>query len=89
VPPGTPDGSLVIINNVWVAGFAVVLNSLSSSVTIGFNHAPASNGAVYAAALAGDVTGLIAALHNGGSTEECDVVSVDLRLSCFKLFQAI
>ncbi len=75
VPPRTPDGSLVIINNVWVAGCAVTLNEQSSFVTIGYNHAPASEGAVYAAAAAGDVPGLITAIHKGESTEQKDAVS--------------
>ena len=75
VPPGTPDGSLVVINNVWVAGRAVVLNELLSCVTIGLNHGPEWEGAVYAAARANDLPGLNAALSNGGSTEEKDWVS--------------
>jgi hypothetical protein len=75
VPFGTPDGSLVIINKVWVAGFAVLLNVQLSCVTIGFNHAPASEGAVYAAAAVGDVPGLFLAIHKGESTEQKDTVS--------------
>jgi hypothetical protein len=75
VSPGTPDGSLVIINNVCVAGCAVNLNELLPTVTIGFNHAPAPEGAVYAAAKANDLPGLNAALRSGGSTEEKTEVS--------------
>ncbi len=75
VPLGTPDGSLLIINNVWVAGCAVLLNERLSCVTIGFNHAPASVGAVYAAAAAGNVPGLIVAIHKGESTEQKENVS--------------
>ncbi len=76
VPPSTPDGAFVIINNVWVAGCAVKIAELLSFVTIGFNHAPASAGAMYAAAAAGDVPGLIAALQSGESTEQRSGVSV-------------
>jgi hypothetical protein len=75
VPPCTPDGSLVIINNVWVAGCAVVLNELLSCVTIGFNHVLEWEGVVYAAAAAGDTPGLIVAIHKGESTEQKDTVS--------------
>jgi hypothetical protein len=75
VPSVTPYGSLVIINNIWVAGCAVNLNDRLSCVTIGFNHAPASMGAVYAAAAAGDMPGLIVAIHKGESTEQMDTVS--------------
>ncbi len=78
VPPGTPDGSLVIINNVWVAGRAVVLNELLSCVTIGFNHVPViidGYRSVYAAAAAADKPGLIVAIHKGKSTEQTDTVS--------------
>ena len=39
-----------------------------------FNHAPAPKGEVYAAAKAGKVTRLEAALRAGGSTEETDEV---------------
>ncbi len=65
----------MIINNVWVAGRVVVLNELLSCVTIGFNHDPESEGAVYAAAAAGDTPGLIVAIHKGESTEQKDTVS--------------
>jgi hypothetical protein len=75
VPPGTPDGALVVIKNVWVAGCAVFLNELSSTITIGFNHAPAPKGAVWTAAYYNDLPGLNAALRNGESTEEKDAVS--------------
>ena len=80
VPPGTPDGSCVMIHAVWVAGVSVVLNELASSVTIGFNHAPAPAGAVIDAAVANDLPGLKQALGNGGSTEEIDRVSARGRL---------
>ena len=75
VPLGTPVGARVVINHVWVAGCAVVLNELASIVTIEFNHAPAPAGAVHAAAKAGDLPALKVALRNGGSTEEKDSVS--------------
>ena len=49
-PAGTPIGSRIVINRVWVAGREVVLDEMSSSITIGFNHAPAPAGAMIAAA---------------------------------------
>ncbi len=70
LPPGTPDGTIVAIGRVWVAGCVVGLNDLSSNITVGFNHAPASEGCVFEAAEHGDECGLVAALQNGGSTEE-------------------
>ena len=76
VPADTPDGSVVLIKDVGVAGCAVVLNEMSSRVTIGFNHAPAPEGAVFAAAAAGDESGLEVALFDGGSTEECEDYNV-------------
>jgi hypothetical protein len=80
VPPATPDGALIIIKNVWVAGVAVILNKLASTITIGFNHAPAPAGAIFAAARANDLPGLNAALRNGGSTEEKNSVSAKASL---------
>ncbi len=70
VPYYTPDGTLVIIKNVWIAGFPVILNELSSTITVGFNHAPAPKGMVLAAAYDDDLPFLNAVLQNGGSTEE-------------------
>ena len=78
-PAGTPQGSWVVINRVWVAGCEVALDEPSSSITIGFNHTPAPAGAMIAAAMAGDLSGVRAALDNGESTEQKDVVSSDCR----------
>ena len=64
-PVSTPIGSRVVINRVWVAGCEVVVDELSSSITIGFNHAPAPEGAMIEAALAGDLSGVCAALYLG------------------------
>jgi hypothetical protein len=75
VPPGTPEGSRVVINRVWVAGREVVLDELSSSITIGFNHVPAPAGAMIEATKAGNLSGVRAALDNGESTEQKDEVS--------------
>ena len=80
VPLGTQYGARVVINHVWVAGCAVVLNELSSIVTIGFNHATAPAGAMMAAAKDGDLPALKVALRNGGSTEEKDAVSASLKI---------
>ena len=76
VPADTPDGSVVLIKDVGVAGCAVVLNEMFLRVIVGFNHAPAHAGAVYAAAAAGDEWGLEEALFDGVSTEECDAEDV-------------
>lgn len=45
-----------------------------ATLQVGYNHAPAPAGAVLAAAEAGDVPALQAALVAGGSTEEADYV---------------
>ncbi len=75
VPPGTPNNSLVLINRVCVAGCEMHLSRLSSCMTVGFNHAPASVGALFLASAAGDEAGIEVALRKGGSTEEMDIVS--------------
>lgn len=49
---------------------------LPVTLRVGFNHAPAYARAVYAAAKAGNMPALQAALDDGGSTEEADYVSV-------------
>lgn len=72
VPPGIPDGALVVIKHVCVAGCDVALSEQSSSITIGFNHTEESEGAAYSAAATGDMPGLLAALDKGESTEQRD-----------------
>ena len=72
----------------WAAASSVTLLSLTfagrplpcdsgllpATLRVGYNHAPAPAGAVFAAAVAGDVRALQAALDEGGSTEETDAV---------------
>jgi hypothetical protein len=70
VPPGTPDGSLVKIHRVWVAGCEVCLDDPPLCITVGFNHAPSLPGKVFTAAKKGDETSLFNALLDNGSTEE-------------------
>ena len=74
----------------WATAASVTVLSLSldrkplldctpATLRVGYNHspAPASAGAVLAAAQAGDVPALQAALDDGGSTEETDAVRED------------
>ena len=75
VPTDIQDDSVILIKCVDIAGIAVALNKLLPRVVIGFNHAPARAGTVYAAAAAGDESGLEVALFDGGSTEEQNNVS--------------
>ena len=60
-----------------LAGHILPSDCLPVTLQVGYNHAPAPEGAVYAAAEAGDVPALQAALDAGGSTEEADEVSDD------------
>jgi hypothetical protein len=81
VPASAPEGSLVVISRVSVAGCDVALGEAPLVVTVGFNHARTAKGPVYAAAEAGDVPALMRLLDGGASTEEKDSVSCEPRPS--------
>ena len=74
VPVGTPLGSTVTLRSVSVAGSDVLLVG-EVFVTVGYNHAPAPEGPVTAAAKTGNVPVMMGALDAGGSTQELDGVS--------------
>ena len=69
----------------------LLLQKLSSREAAGpsYNHAEEGPGDLFAAAKAGDVTGVQAALDKGSSTEESDGVSAawshQCRVSCMTL----
>jgi hypothetical protein len=75
VPFSTPDTSCITILRVSVAGCDVALCESPLQVRVGFNHAPAPEGRVWAAAHRGDVPILMRLLEGGASTEETDGVS--------------
>ena len=79
VPSDAPLGSQVVLRSVSVAGCALPLKGVQLCMTVGFNHMPAPKGPVSAAAEAGNVPALLAALDAGGSTAEREWVS-----ECYK-----
>ena len=73
-PATWTDASTVTVVSLSVAGRPLPTHCLPTMLLVGYNHAPGPAGAVLAAALAGDVTAVQAALDAGGSTEEVDAV---------------
>jgi len=69
------DATFVSVRSLTLAGQPLFFGGLPTAVYVGYNHAPAPEGAVYQAALLGDVPALQAALDAGGSTEEGGIVS--------------
>jgi hypothetical protein len=72
--PEDAEGSEVVLRRVIMAGCGVALGEASMRVIVGFNHEPASEGRVYAAAQAGDIPALMQALDDSCSTEEANEV---------------
>jgi hypothetical protein len=79
VPVTSPDGSHIVVLRASVAGCDVALDVAPLQVTVGYNHSPAPQGPMYAAAEAGSVMTLMRVLDSGGSTEEKDPVSGTIR----------
>ena len=73
-PAAWADAASVTIVSLSLAGRSLPCDCLPATLRVGYNHAPAPAGAVLAAARAGDVPALQAALDAGGSTEEVDEV---------------
>ena len=78
-PTAWAEAASVTVVSLSLAGRPLPSNCLPATLRVGYNHAPAPMGAVYGAAKAGDVAALQAALYAGGSTEEADKVSVDMK----------
>ena len=72
-PESWANASSVTVVSISLAG-RPLSNGLPATLQVGYNHAPAPAGAVLAAAEAGEVPALQAALVAGGSTEEADRV---------------
>ena len=73
-PAAWADAVSVTVVSLSLAGRPLHYDSLPATLRVGYNHSPAPAGAVLAAAKAGDVPALQAALDAGGSTEEADEV---------------
>ena len=71
-PASWADTASVAVVAFTLAGRSLPCDCLPATVAVGFIHAPALEGAVHAAAKAGDVPALRAALDAGGSTKEAD-----------------
>lgn len=79
LPSAWAGATTVTAMSLSLAGRPLPCECLPAMLRVGFNHAPrAPAGAVFAAADAGDVQALEAALYTGGSTEEADEVRVGL-----------
>ena len=74
-PAAWADAASITVVSLSLAGRPLTSDLLLATLRVGYNHDPAPVGVVYAAAKAGDVAALQAALDAGGSTEEADVVS--------------
>ena len=73
-PAAWADAAFVTVHSMSLAGRPLLCDCLPATLRVGYNHAPAPDGAVYQAAQAGDVVALQAALDAGGSTEEANNV---------------
>ena len=68
------DATHVTVISLALAEKPVACDCFPFTMRVGYNHAPAPAGALLAAADAGDLAALQAALDAGGSTEEADQV---------------
>ena len=68
------NAASVTLVSLSLAGRPLLCDCLPATLRVGYNHAPAPEGPVFAAAKAGDVPALLAAIEEGGSTEEADEV---------------
>lgn len=73
-PVSWADAVSVVVQSLSIHGSPFPCEGLPASSRVGYNHAPAPAEAVHAAAKAGDMPALHAALLDGGSTEEVDEV---------------
>ena len=73
-PAAFADVASVTLVSISMEGRQLPCDCLPATVRVGYNHQPASVGAVYAAAEEENLPALQAALDAGGSTEEADEV---------------
>ena len=69
-PTAWADAASLTVVSLSIAGRPLPCDCLPATLPVGYNHVPASAGAVFAAAEAGNVPALKAALDACGSTEE-------------------
>ena len=72
--PWKADAASITVVSLSLAGRPLFCDCLPATMRVGYNHSRAPAGAVFAAAGAGDVPALWAAIEAGGSTEEADRV---------------
>ena len=72
-PSEWSSATTLTVESLTLAGRQLPQRCLPATMRVGFNNAPAPSGEVLAAAKAGDLARLQAALVAGGSTEESDV----------------
>ena len=77
-PAEWADAASVTVHSLSLAGRSLTCDRLPATLRVGYSHAPSPAGEVLAAAKAGDVPALQAALGSGGSTEEATRVRVEL-----------
>ena len=68
------DAASVTVHSMSLAGRTLSCDCLPATLRVGYNHAPAPKGAVFAATKSFDVRALKAAIEAGGSTAEVDAV---------------
>ena len=68
------NAASVTVHSMSLAWRTLPCVCLPATLRVGYNHAPAPEGAVLAAAETGDVPALLASIEEGGSTEEADEV---------------
>ena len=73
-PASWANAASVTVVSLSLAGRPLPCDCLPGTMRMGYNHAPAPEGKVLAAAKAGDVPALRAAIEEGESTEEADAV---------------
>ena len=76
-PASWADAVAVSVTSFTLAGRVLPYAGLPLHLRLGYNHAPAAAGAVYAAAATGNAAALQVALDAGGSTEEVEGVRRD------------
>ena len=73
------DTGTITVVSLSLAGQSLPCDCLPMTLRVGYTHAPAPKGVVFAAVKARDLSALQAALESGGSTEEVDEVCGDMR----------
>ena len=78
-PASWADAASITVSSLSLAGRLLPCECLPATLRVGYNHAPAPAGAVFAAAYAGNILALQATVDAGGSTGEADEVRSGMR----------